>query len=101
MKAVELISPWKFHRIFTVPATENHGPLNVTYSISGVDVGEGEDVPTILFCGGMFATRWLAPWMEYLSRKEKVRIIHIDRLVEGVPLLAAIITFFGFEDFNN
>jgi hypothetical protein len=81
IKAIELIAPRKFHRIFTVPATDKHGPLKVTYSIAGVDVDEGEDVPTIFFCGGMFGTRWLAPWLDWISKTEGVRMIFLDRLV--------------------
>jgi hypothetical protein len=82
IKALELISPWKFHRIFTIPASENKGPLKVTYSVGGVDIGDGgEDVPTILFCSGMFGSRWLAPWLDYIAGKKGVRMIFLDRLV--------------------
>ena len=79
MKAAELISPWKFHRMFTVPATHRHGPLRVTYSIGGVDIGEGEHVPNVLFCGAMFGTRWQAPWLDYIAKKQGVRMLFIDR----------------------
>jgi hypothetical protein len=88
-KAVELISPRKFHRIFTAPATDKRGPLRVSYAIAGRDVGEGEDVPNILFCGGMFGTRWQAHSLDYLATKQAVRLIFIDRLVDRVSCIVA------------
>ncbi|KAG0647982.1 hypothetical protein D0Z07_5873, partial [Hyphodiscus hymeniophilus] len=97
MKAVELISPRKFHRIFTVPAAVKHGPLKVSYSIAGLDLGEGVDVPNILWCGAMFGTRWQAPWIDYAADKANVRIICIDRPGFGastpVPLQDRLDTF--------
>lgn len=77
-KAAELIAPRKFHQIFTLPATENHGPLKVTYSMLGPLVGE--DAPTVVFCGGMFASRY--PYMgflNYLAEKHAIRVLCIDR----------------------
>jgi hypothetical protein len=77
-EALKILSPRKFHRLFTLPATENHAPLKVSYSIAGPEDG---DVPTILFCGGMFCTRWHNIGYEHLAQKEGVRILSIDRLV--------------------
>ena len=76
-QAIEIIAPRKFHQTFTLPANGDHGILRLTYAIAGPDVGE--DVPTILFCGAMFGTRWQAVGIDWLARKEKVRIIFIDR----------------------
>jgi hypothetical protein len=77
-EAIKIISSQKFHRLFTLAATENHGPLKVTYAIAGPEDG---DIPTILFCGGMFCTRWHMIKYEHLAQKEGVRIVSIDRSV--------------------
>jgi hypothetical protein len=74
--AIKIASPLKFHRLFTLPATNDHGPLKVSYSIAGPEDG---DVPTILFIGGMFCTRWLNIVHEHLAQQEGVRILSIDR----------------------
>ena len=78
LQPIEIIAPHKFHQIFTVPATDKHGQLKVTYGIAGVE--HGEDVPTILFCGGMFGVRWQAVFMDWFAEKEGVRIVFVDRL---------------------
>jgi hypothetical protein len=76
-QAIELIAPRKFHQSFKIPATATQGPVKVTYGIAGkVD---GDDVPTILFCGGMFGSRWQAIYQNYIAEKEGVRIVYIDR----------------------
>jgi len=77
-EVIRILSPRKFHRLFTLPATENHGALKVSYSIAGPEDG---DIPTILFVGGMFCTRWYIIGYEYIAQKEGVRILSIDRLV--------------------
>ena len=77
-QAVELIAQRKFHQIFTLPATGSHGPLKVTYSILGPPVEE--DAPTVVFCGGMFGSRY--PFMliiNHLAEKHGVRVLCIDR----------------------
>ncbi len=76
-QAIIITASRKLHQIFTLQATDQHGPLKVTYSIAGPDIGE--DVPTILFCAGMFGTRWMAAWYDSFAEKEKVRMIFIDR----------------------
>jgi hypothetical protein len=77
VQAVEVLAPRKFHQIFTVPATDARGGLKVTYSIAGIE--EGVDVPTILFCGGMFGTRWQAPFIDFMATRDGVRVLFIDR----------------------
>lgn len=79
LQAIEIIAPRKFHKIFAVPGTDTRGPLKVTYAIAGVQDGEG--IPTILFCGGMFGVRWQAVFLNWLAEKEGVRILFIDRFV--------------------
>jgi hypothetical protein len=82
-EAIKIISPEKFHRLFTLPATENHGLLKVSYAVAGP---EGKDIPTILFCGGMFCTRWHIIQYEYLAHVAGVRIVSIDRSVSHPSL---------------
>lgn len=77
IQAIELVSPWKFHQIFTVPATDTHGLLKVTYSIAGIEIGD--EAPTILFCGGMFGSRWQALFLDWMATRDEVRVVFIDR----------------------
>jgi hypothetical protein len=77
VQAITALAPRKFHQLFTTPPTESHGPLKVTYSIAGVE--KGVDVPTILFCGGMFGTRWQAHFLDWMATRDEVRILFVDR----------------------
>lgn len=77
VQAMEPSIPEKFSQVFTVPGTDKHGPLKVTYAIGGPE--HGEDVPTILFCGGMLATRWMVEMINWAAEKEGVRVLFIDR----------------------
>ena len=74
---IELVSPIKFHQSFILPATDTHGALKVSYAVSGIPVGE--DAPTIMFCGGMFGSRWMAVFNDFLATKVGVRVLYIDR----------------------
>jgi hypothetical protein len=80
-EAIKIISPRKYHRLFNLPATENHGPLKVSYAIAGPEDG---DVPTILLCGGMFCTRWHTIGYEHIAQENGVRVLSIDRLVFSI-----------------
>jgi hypothetical protein len=79
--------------------------MKVTYAMAGPE--EGKDVPTILFCAGMFGTRfeinisiydcssvtvskkvvltrkhydrYQAVWFDYIAQKKGARILLIDR----------------------
>jgi len=76
-QAIELTAPRKYHQSFKLPATASHDALKITYGIAGrVD---GDDVPTILFCGGMFGSRWQAVFQNHIAEREGVRILYIDR----------------------
>ena len=77
VQAIELLAPRKFHQIFTVPAADGRRELKVTYAIAGPQFGE--DIPTILFCGGMFGNRMQAVFVNYLAEKEGVRVVLVDR----------------------
>ncbi|KAI9744907.1 MAG: hypothetical protein M1818_001833 [Claussenomyces sp. TS43310] len=75
-EVIKIISPRKFHRVFTLPATENHDPLKVSFALVGPEDG---DVPTILLCDGMFSSRWHTIGYEHLAQKAGVRVVSIDR----------------------
>jgi hypothetical protein len=79
IKAIELILRIKYHGLFTIPATGKHGPLKISYSLAGTR--DGTNVSTILFCGGMFGTRWQATFHDWIAQKHKVRVLYIDRSV--------------------
>lgn len=55
-RAIELLSPIKYHQSYTLPRTETRGTLKVTYAIIRPPLGE--DAPTILFCMRMGFTRY-------------------------------------------
>ncbi|TVY56671.1 hypothetical protein LCER1_G002440, partial [Lachnellula cervina] len=94
-RVIESVSPIKFHQSFTLPETDKHGALKVTHAVSGIPLGE--DAPTILFCGGMFGSRWMAVFNDFLATKIGVRVLYIDRPGFGgstpVPLNQRISTF--------
>lgn len=76
-QAQEIVSRPKFHQVFTLPKNQNHDELQVSYSIAGPDVGE--DVPTVLYCGGMFGMRNTLITQNWFAEQQGVRIISIDR----------------------
>ncbi|KAK0107572.1 hypothetical protein ONS96_003378 [Cadophora gregata f. sp. sojae] len=76
-QANTLISQRKFHRLFTLPATNNHETLKVSYGFAGPEIEA--DAPTILYCGGMFATRYLGVTQDWIATQKGVRILMIDR----------------------
>lgn len=74
--ANEYITQEKFNRSFTLPATEAHGELSVTYAVGGLD---SADAPTMLFIGGMLGGRYIASNADYIGTKRGMRIVVIDR----------------------
>ena len=76
-RAIAIIAQQKFHQIFTIPATDKHGPLKVTYAVLGKQ--DGDDVPTIMFCGGMFGMRYQGIYFDWLAGQEDVRMLVVDR----------------------
>ncbi len=75
-RASEYIAQEKFNRSFTLPATEAHGELSVTYAVGGLDCA---DAPTVLFIGGMMGGRYLASIADYVGTELGIRIIVTDR----------------------
>ncbi|KAF3391221.1 hypothetical protein F1880_007796 [Penicillium rolfsii] len=72
----DFIAREKFNRRFTLPATDDHGELIVTYAVAGKDV---DSAPTILFIGGLYGGRYLATMADYLCEKKGVRFVVADR----------------------
>ena len=72
----DYIAREKFNRQFTLPATDSHGELTVTYAVGGKDC---DSAPTILFIGGLYGGRYLATMADYISEKRGVRFVVADR----------------------
>ena len=75
-RASEYITQEKFNRSFTLPATEAHGELSVTYAVGGLD---SVDAPTMLFIGGLLGGRYLGSNADYIVTKLGMRIVVTDR----------------------
>jgi hypothetical protein len=75
-RANERIKQEKFNRSFTLPATDAHGELSLTYGVGGLD---SIDAPTILFIGGMLGGRYLASMFDYVAMKRGMRVVVTDR----------------------
>lgn len=79
-QALEYISQACFHRRFILPATAEHEELTVTYADVGISPETKRDnVPTIIFIPGMFATRYLGVLIHQIAAKNGVRVLVIDR----------------------
>ncbi|KAK9334952.1 hypothetical protein LIPSTDRAFT_3225 [Lipomyces starkeyi NRRL Y-11557] len=74
--ATEYIAREKFNRRFTLPATDAHDELTMTYAVRGVD---SDTAPTVLFIGGMFGGRLLASMTDHVGQSLGMRIVVIDR----------------------
>ncbi|KAK2609201.1 hypothetical protein QQS21_002283 [Conoideocrella luteorostrata] len=72
-----------FHRKFTLPATADHGALDVGFSDLGrqpASTGDQEDsLPVVLFMPGMFASRLHGVLMDVVGQKIGVRVVTVDR----------------------
>lgn len=72
-----------FHKRFTLPATTDHGALEVGYSDLGRQPTETEDQgelpPVVLFIPGMFASRFHGVLMDVVGQKMGVRVLTVDR----------------------
>ncbi|KAK9486643.1 hypothetical protein V1527DRAFT_451042 [Lipomyces starkeyi] len=75
-RAREFIAREKFNRRFTLPATDAHDELTVTYAVGGVD---SDTAPTVLFIGGMFGGRFLASMADHVGQSLGMRIVVTDR----------------------
>lgn len=78
-RAAQYLAQDQFHRRFVLPATADHGELQVSYADVGRAPKPGEDAPTVLFIPGMFASRYLSVWMHAIAEKLGVRVLIVDR----------------------
>lgn len=81
-RAAEYLAQDRFHRRFVLPATADHGELQVSYADVGRSPRQGDDgtlCPTALFIPGMFASRYLSVWMHSIAEKLGVRVLIVDR----------------------
>lgn len=80
--AITFASQKCFHRSITIGPTSAHQKLRVSFATtSGFDDDDDDKngLETILFCGGMGASRLLLYRIDALAKKEGVRVIFIDR----------------------
>jgi len=79
--AIAFASQKCFHRSITIGPTSAHQKLRVSFATtSGFDDDDDKNgLETILFCGGMGASRLLLYRFDALAKKEGVRVIFIDR----------------------
>lgn len=90
-RAAQHLAHDRFHRRFALPATDDHGELQVSYA----DVGctpehpghASQKCPTILFIPGMFASRYLSVSMHTIAEKLGVRVLMVDRYVGALSQL--------------
>ncbi|THZ60110.1 hypothetical protein D6C85_09871 [Aureobasidium pullulans] len=78
--AITFASQKCFHRSITIGPTSAHQKLRVSFATTSGFDDDGKNGPeTILFCGGMGASRLLLYRFDALAKKEGVRVIFIDR----------------------
>lgn len=78
--AIAFASQKCFHQSITIGPTSAHQKLRVSFgTTSGFDDDGKNGLETILFCGGMGASRLLLYRIDALAKKEGVRVIFIDR----------------------
>lgn len=80
-RAAEYLAQDQFHRRFVLPATADHGELQVSYADVGriPDSDNSTHHPTVLFIPGMFASRYLSVWMHAIAERLGVRVLIVDR----------------------
>ncbi|KAJ9156482.1 hypothetical protein NKR23_g1112 [Pleurostoma richardsiae] len=75
-EAAAYLDQSRFHCRLTVPATDDHGLLTVTYAVAGA---QSNSAHTVLFIGGMMGTRYLATLGDFLCEKLGLRFVVVDR----------------------
>ena len=82
LHAAQYLAQDRFHQRFVLPATADHGELQVSYSDVGRTPEQGVDgtcYPTVLFIPGMFVLRYFSVWMHAIAEKLGVRVLIVDR----------------------
>ena len=82
--AATYLSHPRFNRTYTFPASPTHPELQISYA----DVGRqpsssisSDDIPTVLFVPGMFATRLSDVGLHPIAERSGARIVVVDRYV--------------------
>jgi hypothetical protein len=102
-RAIEFACNIRFHRSFVLspnPDKGRHKPLRVTYADAGYHDEESlEDIPVMLYAGGLFGGRYQALTVDEIAKKYRVRILFVDRPgmggTEKVPLDQRVSTWLG------
>lgn len=74
--AAEYVGQARFHHRLTLPATDAHVELTVTYAIAGA---QSASANTVFFIGGMMGGRYLATLIDFMGEKLGLRIVVVDR----------------------
>lgn len=113
--ASSYLTPARFHRSLTLPAsttigTTSHPELRVTFAVCGAGVDDliikndptggfkskEKQVPTILYCGGLFGSRYHGIFgCDFMAKAMGVRIVFVDRYV--LYYLLVVTTVFDLE----
>jgi hypothetical protein len=76
-RALKTLSAGHFHQCLWLPQTTDHPRLRVTYATTGNF--DDESLPTILFIGPLFNSRYLTLEIDKLARDCGVRVIVPER----------------------
>ena len=76
LASTEYLDQPRFHRRLTLPATNDHGELTVTYAVAGA---QSDTAHTVLFIGGMMGGRYLATLGDFVAEKLGLRLVVTDR----------------------
>lgn len=105
-RAIEYLADIRLHRSFTFTPNSETGrtsSLRITFSDLGhQNVEDPADEAVILFCGGMFGSRYVgAGSVDSLAREHGIRLICVDRFGMGgsqnVGLEVRVQTWLGKE----
>lgn len=80
-KAINILCAKHFHRAITLDVTNSHERLRVTFSTTSNF--DNTSLPTVLFIGPMFCSRWHAVDLDTLASEYGVRVICSDRPAMG------------------
>ncbi|KAI9687397.1 MAG: hypothetical protein M1820_010466 [Bogoriella megaspora] len=76
-KSIKILCARHLHRVLTIDATDSHGRLRVTFSTTSNF--DNASLPTMLFIGPMFCSRWHAVDLDRLACEDGIRVICSDR----------------------
>lgn len=76
-EAIRMLAAGNLHQRLWIPQTDSHDRLRVTFSTT--KNFHNDALPTVLFIGPMFSTRWFAADLDSLCEQAGVRTICVDR----------------------